>query len=82
MVIHAEVTRRNRKSSPGEKYEEKVHQWAGAWASAHSHWAAQGRAAGVVLPMGVGTGWKLTDVIHKSSAKLTAHTQLKNVSKQ
>lgn len=25
---------------------------------------------------------KLTDVIHKSSAKLTAHTQLKNVSKQ
>lgn len=39
-------------------------------------------AAGMVHAMGVGTGCKLTDVIHKSPAKLIAHTQLKNVSKQ
>lgn len=39
-------------------------------------------AAGTEHATGVGTGCKLTSMIHKSPAKLIAHTQLKNVSKQ
>lgn len=39
-------------------------------------------AVGAEHVMGVGTVCKLTSEIHKSPAKVTAHTQLKNVSKQ
>lgn len=68
---------RKEKCSAGEKCEEKVA--LGGQGPGQVPRAAQGRAAAAV---GLGTGWKLPDVIHKSSAKLTAHTQLKNVSKQ
>lgn len=39
-------------------------------------------AVGAEHVMGVGTVCKLTSEIYKSPAKVIAHTQLKNVSKQ
>lgn len=86
-VIRGNGEKEERDSRGQEVYKKKCVQREGGMRGRNldEHMAAgwlMMEAVGAEHVMGVGTVCKLTSVIHKSPAKVIAHTQLKNVSKQ